>query len=90
MKTILIILSLVMVGPATAADLMSPGSPFNPYVIRQTAPGQAEITTEFPDLSRSPMAPGQPFNPYKIQNQGNGTTTMQTEYPDSFEAYHAD
>ena len=80
MKTILIILALIIPTTVTAGNLWTPGSQFNPYVIKQTGPGQQELTTQYPDPSRPLMAPGQPNNPYVVRQTPNGTT-IQTDWP---------
>lgn len=81
MKIILIVLSIITSTPAWAGNLLTPGSQFNPYVIKPTGPGQHEVTTQYPDFSRSPMAPGQPLNPYVIRRQPDGSATMQSDWP---------
>lgn len=46
---------------------MEAGSFINPYEVHRTSSGRYEISTPFPDSSKSPMAPGQPLNPYEIK-----------------------
>jgi hypothetical protein len=81
MKTIIVILYILMPTTTWAGNLWEPGTSFNPYVIKQTGPGQQQVTTQFPDLTQDMMAPGQPWNPYVIQKQPNGTTTLQSDWP---------
>jgi hypothetical protein len=85
MKLLLAIICLsTLITPVAAGDLLTPGSPFNPIIITPTGPGQAQATSQFPDLSRPLLAPGQPFNPIIIQRQG-GQTTIQSLYPPGLE-----
>jgi hypothetical protein len=65
--------------------LLTPGSPGNPYIVKETPTGQTKIKTRFYEPTPEGfnlLQPGSPSNPYIIERTPAGELEIKTRFFD--------